>query len=1342
MNETVNAESDNNKMIEIANTIKDPQFKEEFIKFNKRTEVSDNIKNQTNKKILENDLDIVYTKMSEKQKSTLNSLPFRDRVDFLVTKKKKRYQRVKTNNLDDIIEKTEKTENTEKTSDIKELIKYPEMDIQDIQQEEVEEIIEEPDVNTEESNKEKNEKLSKNQVQKEFNNLIHIFYELDPIKSSKNYELEIKFNTFGSKNLTISDFDNVVKKLKSVGFTLQDNAGVSLLRINNEFLDKKSGNIVLSNIRSELSSLEKIQEYCKHNNLKKIYDENQDLVNFYSKKKVFYEGEVVRNVKNTDFNFNFTLSEEENVSPSVSHIILENWKKSKKTFRYLNRFTFTHNDFPFNIDLSIVKSSSREKDKFGREGRGEYIRVYNIEDSNLFKNKEEYEIEIEVNNKKIGPGTNFKTEKQLAISLRKMIKYILSGLQMTNYPVSFIERKNTLTNYLKMVWKDDYDEKRHIDTRLFIGPSSKTLQLDNITSLNNDSLIPNIRNGFVVTEKADGLRNLLYVPIQSNKVYMIDMNMNVIFTGAKIDNEEFSGLLLDGELIKTDKNGKSINLFAAFDIYFFKNDDIRSLPFMQLDNQTDIYKCRYQLMSYVVKHLNLTSVVEVTEYKENMNNNTKSPIKVITKEFYPYSSNESIFEGCNKILSKVEEGRFNYETDGLIFSHAYYGVGGSKIGETGPLTKKTWNYSFKWKPPHLNTIDFLVSTVKSENGDDLVTPVFESGFNVDKNVQLSEYKTVVLRCGFNEILHGYLNPCKNVFEDEIPQYSNDNKVSKQVLYPMRFYPSEPYDEKAGLAKIMLKKDENGKNQMYSDEMEVFSDNMIVEFSYDINGEDGWKWKPLRVRHDKTTELRNGNPQYGNAYSTANNNWKSLHFPISEEMIRTGLGIGNVFVNENIYYNTSDSKSQTIALRNFHNLYVKRNLIYGVSKPGDKLIDFACGKGGDFPKWIESKLSMVYGIDISSDNIENRLDGACARYLNNKRDFKNVPDCLFLIGNSAQNIKSGEAMNTEREKRISKAIFGEGNKDPQILGKGVVKMFGQGQGGFEISSCQFATHYFFKNPSSLLGFMKNIAQCTKLNGHFIGTCYDGKEVFNLLRNIKEGEGINIMENGKKIWEIKKDYSRDQFEDNSSSLGYTIDVFQETINQFQKEYLVNFQYMIRVMESFGFKVISDEEAKDFGFPKGSSLFSSLYDNMIEEIKNKKLNKKNIGLANKMTSFEKQISFLNRYFIFKKIREVNVDKVEIELSEYSESEVEYIEKENKKTQKEITSIKKTIDKSKENEKEIKKLPFKIKLVPGTEALVDDENQQIPPANNESKAPSQGPTKTIKKPTKKKLKKLIVEE
>jgi len=342
------------------------------------------------------------------------------------------------------------------------------------------------------------------------------------------------------------------------------------------------------------------------------------------------------------------------------------------------------------------------------------------------------------------------------------------------------------------------------------------------------------------------------------------------------------------------------------------------------------------------------------------------------------------------------------------------------------------------------------------------------------------------------------------------------------------------------------------------------------------------------------------------------------------------------------------------MKNFHNLYVKKILIKSVSKQGDTLIDYACGKAGDLPKWINSRLSFVFGIDKSKNNLEDRLDGACVRYLNSRKTNKFIPYALFVNGDSSFNIKNGSAMLNDKAIQITKAIFGNGPKEVDKIGKGVARQYGKGEEGFNISSCQFAVHYFMENPQTLQGFMRNLSECTKLNGYFIGTCYDGKQVFNLLRKTEQGNSIQIVEKGKKVWEVIKGYNSNSFDDNSSCIGYRIDVYQDSINQLISEYLVNFDYLDRVLENYGFKLIDREESKSLGLPEGSGLFGELFMNMMEEIKKNKNREKDYGNAMNMTEYEKKISFLNRYFVYKKIRNVNTEKVQIEFSDYNPTEL----------------------------------------------------------------------------------------
>ena len=130
--------------------------------------------------------------------------------------------------------------------------------------------------------------------------------------------------------------------------------------------------------------------------------------------------------------------------------------------------------------------------------------------------------------------------------------------------------------------------------------------------------------------------------------------------------------------------------------------------------------------------------------------------------------------------------------------------------------------------------------------------------------------------------------------------------------------------------------------------------------------------------------------------------------------------------------------------------------------------------------------------------------------------------------------------------------------------------------------------------------------------------------------------------KKIWGVQKLYGKDEFNDDNTSLGYKIKVYQETINKAFDEYLVNFDYFIRIMENYGFQIIQDQDAADLGFPSGSGLFEELFNDMNKKIKVQPRTKNNYGTAQNMSDNEKEISFKNRYFIFKKTSNVNIDRV----------------------------------------------------------------------------------------------------
>ena len=108
--------------------------------------------------------------------------------------------------------------------------------------------------------------------------------------------------------------------------------------------------------------------------------------------------------------------------------------------------------------------------------------------------------------------------------------------------------------------------------------------------------------------------------------------------------------------------------------------------------------------------------------------------------------------------------------------------------------------------------------------------------------------------------------------------------------------------------------------------------------------------------------------------------------------------------------------------------------------------------------------------------------------------------------------------------------------------------------------------------------------------------------------------------------------------------------------------------------------------------------------------------------MSDFEQKISFLNRYFVYKKFAEVNTEKVILDLSEYEATENIRTNIEETKTAIEIAK-----DENKKLQPKVRKLSKKIVLLPATEA-VDEQ----PPVSTVEKALLIKNKKSIKKETK----------
>ena len=856
--------------------------------------------------------------------------------------------------------------------------------------------------------------------------------------------------------------------------------------------------------------------------------------------------------------------------------------------------------------MSVVKSAS------GSEG---------IQQSGLFGAAPKYEVEIELLAEEVGTGTEYAEVTPIVAELRRVITYVLQGWQGTNYPIAQKEMREVGDSYASLMGRKPGQRLRPAD---FAGPASLTLQLQNVAPVYEAAAVANGRQDYTVTDKADGDRKLLL--IDGGRAYLIDTNMGIAFTGSRAD-ARLNGTLLDGEHIPRNRSGAYINLYAAFDIYFLAGEDVRTRHFMGPNG-------RHAALVRLMGELDLSAA----------GGTGPSPLRLEAKTFYRTSETQTVFMACRTVLEKEMSGLFAYDTDGLIFTPANLALGASSPESTAapPSRRITWDRSFKWKPPQHNTIDFMVTFAKTEGGAAKLHSRFESGLDTSSAVQLAQYRTVVLRVGFSEAKHGFLNPCQAVLDGE----KAGGGGNKHDYRPVQFFPTHPYDPEAGICHLDLVPDSAGVPVPFAESGELIEDNTIVEFRYDASRPGPRRWIPVRVRRDKTAELQAGGRNFGNAYHVANSNWHTIHYPITSDMLTTGKDIPDEFADDDIYYKTDGQRGSTRAMRDFHNLFVKRRLIDGVSPKGGTLIDLAVGKAGDLSKWTNAELGLVLGIDISRDNLENRLDGACTRFLKYEEKFPRCPQCLFAQGDATQNIHSGMGLFTQTGKRPVGAVLGRGGRAKAKLGKAVYGAYGKGRAGVDVTSMQFALHYVWETHQTLQQFIVNVTQLTKVGGCFIGTCFDGEAVFRLLSSKKEGESVSMYDGDVKIWEITKRYDRDAFEPDQSSVGLAVDVYQQSINKAAREYLVNFGYLNRLMDNCGFTPLTPEEAKEAGLPSSAGSFEQMFGALRSEVARNPRVSRRVGQAMDMSQDEKRISFMNRFFVYKRRHAVNPEAVMADL------------------------------------------------------------------------------------------------
>ena len=768
-----------------------------------------------------------------------------------------------------------------------------------------------------------------------------------------------------------------------------------------------------------------------------------------------------------DAGVRITLRHEEHLRKDFSGAPMD----SASFVRILHRKSWTSIDGIVRFDLSLTKSKTKQTKTF-------------VE---VLRQNPTYELELEVIDTK-------KSAEEIVASIVRHISPIIAAFQGSQFVLTASDMQRYLSEF-------------ETTGTPFLNPV--TLERRHLVA----DRPANILKGYTVTNKADGERCFLVV-MRDRRLLRITPSSVVTWTGLTANKEVHVGDIIDGEYLS------ERNQFYIFDMYWYRNRDVRRLPLFV--NEDDMTKSRLGAARSFVSDIprDFTSLPG------------SKPLRISTKIFLS-GDGEAMQEAIRKMLDT----KFEYPIDGLVFTPR-----SSPVGPMNERRGKTWLTVYKWKPSSHNSIDFLVKFKAGESFD------MALGKRVVKG-------TLYVSRTPGDIVY----PCETMTGEYVPPdlgIEQRVKASVNNRIPSPFQPMVPRAPDAHIISLPL----NDRGVPVDAEGNRVEDDTIIECSYDT--ENG-RWIIMRTRHDKTHQYRVlGRPQFGNDIAVADSIWTNIHVPITEEMIRNVIDSPpDATFEDDLYYRDNlDARDRILKdVYSFHNR-IKDDLYRQCIKRGDSLLELAVGRAGDLLKWKRTKPSLVVGVDSSQSCLTSPRQGACVRYLKEKANHPTeyLPPVLFICGD------------------MTKPLFEGGNKYASIVTGSepattpYLETFA-GQTEFDAISCQMAIHYACESDETFEMFATNLE--THGKGLFFGTCLDGAAVYSLLL----GKQSHLFRSGTQVFgEFVKEY--DDGTGWSETFGNAVSVHLESFEQPQKEYLVPFDKMVEVLKKHGYTLVGSTMFND--------------------------------------------------------------------------------------------------------------------------------------------------------------------
>ena len=1026
-------------------------------------------------------------------------------------------------------------------------------------------------------------------------------------RSNKLLELEciIGNSNMNARNSRI-DFINVIKRIKGKSPFLKETVKDSLIiQIPNNLDYARDVSRIILNGGI-------INQYCSNENLIPI------LNHVLFEKKVRVEGGG-KQVKLPAYDIRFNLKEEQEIPRDHKTVqtLIKNWMDIEKSFRRKKTYSFYHNDGDFRIDLSLVSLvETKEKISYVMENRLmqfvvkppgiampfskwwetvsankntvvsliNHNRYYkDLKSSRILEARDyTYEIEVEWLGNKADMIFESQSERSKYIEgvFKKFefcIEIILQAIQGTFFILGIEEKRDILVEMRGLLGSEP--------DRFF--PLAVDLKQENITRLplevyKSGNAGINVRMDYLITEKADGARVLLYINKRGN-CYLITRgdqanrgNNKILDVGLVIP--DFSNSVFDGEFITRTHSGEFCQNLYLFDAYFIKGENITNLPFGFGKDQ-----------KATERHIHLVRLVSNFNTSPNvMIQDGKYSIRVFKKEYFvgdlsrnKYSNKDTtIFTECHRILQKVNvkyggllEGKahlYSYAIDGIIFQPLMLGVGQNYLGQKVDNIGKRWEANLKWKPNIHTTIDFKIKYNKEAGTNKPIYVYSNDNRYIEAVVFIKLYLKGVGK--YENEMKCYM-ALRFLNEGEQPEYYPED-------YPFNpVYPSDCIRNANGTLTNMseiihLPVDKSG--TVKTEEGDIIEDGMIVECRYELENEHGFRWIPVRVRSDKTAP---------NAANTAFTTWNLINNPITTKML-TSDGVSNEDKSNEIgffYYKGTAATNAAEDMENkpikqFNN-FVKNNILERTltHKNKARVLDLGCGKLGDLHRYSRLGVDSLVGVDVAPDNLVNIEDGAAVRILQLKLNGrpKNMATAqlakktMLILGNLNKNLMDGSAAPDVLNKYYLDIIYGR--QKPEGRGK-LDTMYGIGINQFHVTVSSFTIHYFMSNEEDCHQFLLNVQQNLKDQGYFTVFCLDGREIMRAMASKKKIEGVAPDQNV--VWSIET--SSDVVEPNLDKSPYSQSIISY-VNTFYKptvENLVDVSFLEKKCIEYDLKLIDSK------------------------------------------------------------------------------------------------------------------------------------------------------------------------